>query len=70
MEATKQKIKQFEIGKYRAQYEFHKLPFGAKQDETYSNSFEINYTSPKHSTERNSLAWNIWMNRRKLRNGN
>lgn len=57
----KEKIKQFEISRYESQYKFHEIPFGAKQKETYSDSFEINYSRPKHSTERKTLAWDVWM---------
>ena len=57
----KEKIKQFEISRYESQYKFHELPFGAKQEQTYSDSFEINYQRPKHSTERKTLAWDVWM---------
>lgn len=57
----KEKIKQFEISRYESQYKFHELPFGAKQEQTYSDSFEINYSRPKHSTERKTLAWDVWM---------
>ena len=49
--STKEKIKQFEINRYESLYKFFGLPFGAKQKQIYDNSFEINYSRPKHSLE-------------------
>lgn len=64
----KEKIKQFEISRYESQYKFHELPFGAKQEQTYSDSFEINHSRPKHSTERKSLAWDVLMYKSQIKN--
>ena len=64
----KEKIKQFELSRYESQYKFHELPFGAKQEQTYSDSFEINYQRPKHSTERKSLAWDVLMYKEQIKN--
>jgi hypothetical protein len=73
--STKEKIKAFELSRYEAQYKFHELPFGAKQIQTYSDSIEYNYSRPKHSTERRTLAWDAWLYKEQIkkigeRNGN
>ena len=69
MQSTKEKIKAFEITRYENQYKFFELPFGAKQKQTYSDSFELNYSRPKNSTERNSLAWDAWMYKSEIKKG-
>lgn len=68
MSSIKDKIKAFELSRYEAQYEFHGLPFGAKQKQTYSDSIEYNYSRPKHSTERKSLAWDVWLYKEQIKN--
>lgn len=68
MQSTKEKIKQFEITRYENQYKFFELPFGAKQKQTYSDSFELNYSRPKNSIERNSLAWDAWLYKAEIKN--
>lgn len=68
MSSIKEKIKQFELSRYEAQYKFYQLPFGAKQKQTYGDSFEINYSRPKHSTERKSLAWDAWLYKEQIKN--
>ncbi|HNF57868.1 MAG TPA: hypothetical protein PKN83_26780 [Leptospiraceae bacterium] len=65
--STKEKIKQFEISRYESLYKFCGLPFGAKQKQIFDNSFEINYSRPKHSTERKSLAWDVWMYKEQIK---
>ncbi|HNA10380.1 MAG TPA: hypothetical protein PK930_25790 [Leptospiraceae bacterium] len=65
--STKEKIKQFEINRYEGLYKFFGLPFGAKQKQIFDNSFEINYSRPKHSTERKSLAWDVWMYKEQIK---
>ena len=57
----KEKIKSFELSRYENQYKFFDLPFGAKQKQTYSDSIEYNYSRPKYSTERKTLALDAWM---------
>ena len=68
MSSIKQKIKAFELSRYEAQYKFYELPFGAKQKQTYSDSIEYNYSRPKHSTERKSLAWDVWLYKEQIKN--
>ncbi len=68
MQSTKEKIKAFEITRYENQYKFFELPFGAKQKQTYSDSFELNYSRPKNSIERNSLAWDVWLYKAEIKN--
>lgn len=67
MQSTKEKIKQFEITRYENQYRFSELPFGAKQIQTFGDSFELNYSRPKNSTERNSLAWDAWLYKEQIK---
>lgn len=67
MQSTKEKIKQFEITRYENQYKFFELPFGARQIQTFSDSFELNYSRPKNSTERNSLAWDAWLYKEQIK---
>ena len=69
MQSTKEKIKAFEITRYENQYKFFELPFGAKQKQTYSDSFELNYSRPKNSIERNSLAWDVWLYKAEIKKG-
>ena len=63
----KEKIKAFEISRYESQYKFHEIPFGAKQKETFGNSIEYNYSRPKHSTERKTLAWDAWLYKEQIK---
>lgn len=58
---TKEKIKQFEISRYKNQYRFFEIPFGSKQERIFADNFELNYSRPKNSTERKSLAWDVWL---------
>ena len=67
MSSIKEKIKAFELSRYEAQYKFHGIPFGAKQEQTYSDSIEYNYSRPKNSTERNSLAWDAWLYKEQIK---
>lgn len=67
MSSIKEKIKAFELSRYEAQYKFHEIPFGAKQEQTYSDSIEYNYSRPKNSTERNSLAWDAWLYKEQIK---
>lgn len=68
MSSIKERIKAFELSRYEDQYKFFDLPFGAKQKQTYSDSFEINYSRPKHSTERKALAWDAWLYKEQIKN--
>lgn len=67
MSSIKEKIKAFELSRYEAQYKFHGIPFGAKQEQTYLDSIEYNYSRPKNSTERNSLAWDAWLYKEQIK---
>lgn len=67
MSSIKEKIKAFELSSYEAQYKFHGIPFGAKQEQTYLDSIEYNYSRPKNSTERNSLAWDVWLYKEQIK---
>lgn len=57
------------IGNYALWYKFFELPFGAKQEETFSNEYHDKKAKPKNSATRYLLACDILNFRKKIKEG-
>ena len=58
------------VDEHRQFYKNIKMPFGAKHEDTYAQSFWIDYKNPKCSYERSRMAWNFWDRKIKLKGEN